>query len=147
MKLSGPARRGHAPFALSIVNRDCVAVSYGRAGRSVAQNGGFPVRASMAMTSSIGLVGGCAGLVGQWQDAVAAREALPECYGDAFSSVTKVRSREERTLLYSAHTTPHTTLHLNKKRETLRQIKLPSAAAPRSAPGRALFQSNRFARW
>ena len=32
-------------------------------------------------------------------------------------------STEERTLLYSAHTTPHTALHLNKSREALRQRK------------------------
>ena len=32
---------------------------------------------------------------------------------------------EERTLLYVSHTTPHTTLHLNKIREAIRQRKLP----------------------
>ena len=31
---------------------------------------------------------------------------------------------KESTLLYVSHTTPHTTLHLNKNREALRQRKL-----------------------
>jgi hypothetical protein len=35
-------------------------------------------------------------------------------------------SSEERILLHSAHTTPHTTLYLNKNREAIRQRKLPS---------------------
>ena len=40
--LSGPARRGaQAPLVFPAVNRFCMALLYGRAGRFTAQNGGF----------------------------------------------------------------------------------------------------------
>jgi hypothetical protein len=55
---SGPARGLHAPVMLLAVDRICVGLLCGRAGRSTAQNDGFwPRRASMTLISSAVLVG------------------------------------------------------------------------------------------
>ena len=49
--------------------------------------------------------------------AVTIRGGLPRPWVGGGARVGGAKSLEERTLFYSAHTTPHTTLHLNKSIE------------------------------